>query len=120
LLEPGKIMQQFARVLTDKGIVPVILKGEQPLDLRPVVADITADALAWGALADVDTAGLSPVAGIVAYLAPIDGIRQIAATLQLQEAHRRIPHEAADRARGVPQGNRLPDWTIRPDLPRPQ
>ena len=46
-------MQQFARVLTSKGAVPVILKGEQPLDLRPIVADITGDVLAGGALTNV-------------------------------------------------------------------
>jgi 2,4-diketo-3-deoxy-L-fuconate hydrolase len=38
-------MQQFARVHTDKGVVPVMLKGQQPLDLRPIVSDITAGAL---------------------------------------------------------------------------
>jgi hypothetical protein len=36
-------MQQFARIRTKDSIVPVILKGEQPLDLRRVVSDITAD-----------------------------------------------------------------------------
>jgi hypothetical protein len=37
-------MRQFARIRTKDSIVPVILKGEQPLDLRRVVSDITA---AW-------------------------------------------------------------------------
>lgn len=75
-------MQQFARVLTDREeVVPVILKGDQPLDLRPLVSDITPDAIASGALVDVDTARLAAIGGEVThYLAPIDGIRQIAAT----------------------------------------
>lgn len=73
-------MQQFARVLTDKGAVPVILKGSEHLDLRPIVSDINPDAIAGGALINVDTSRLSPIAGDVTYLAPIDGIRQIAAT----------------------------------------
>lgn len=73
-------MQQFARVLTDRGAVPVILKGSEHLDLRPIVSDINPDAIAGGALINVDTSRLSPIAGDVTYLAPIDGIRQIAAT----------------------------------------
>src|ERR1700748_1351735 len=73
-------MQQFARILTDKGVVPVILKGNDHLDLRPVVSDITPDAIAGGALAKIDTAGLSPINGTFTYLAPISGIRQVAAT----------------------------------------
>lgn len=73
-------MQQFARVLTDKGVVPVILKGNEHLDLRPVVSDITPDAIAGGALTHIDTAGLSPIGGDFTYLAPIVGIRQITAT----------------------------------------
>ena len=73
-------MQQFARVLADKGAVPVILKGNKHLDLRPIVSDITPDAIAGGALTNIDTSRLSPVAGDFSYLAPINGIRQIAAT----------------------------------------
>jgi 2,4-diketo-3-deoxy-L-fuconate hydrolase len=73
-------MQQFARVITDDGVVPVILWKDEHLDLRPVVSDITPDAIASGALADVDTAGLSPIRGKFAYVAPINGVRQIAAT----------------------------------------
>jgi 2,4-didehydro-3-deoxy-L-rhamnonate hydrolase len=73
-------MQQFARVLTDRGVVPVILKGNNHLDLRPIVSDISADAIASGALTNVDTSRLSPMAGDFTYLAPITGIRQIAAT----------------------------------------
>ncbi len=73
-------MQQFARVLTDKGAVPVILKGTEHLDLRPIVSDINPDAIAGGALTDVDTSRLSPVGGKFTYLAPIAGLRQITAT----------------------------------------
>ncbi len=73
-------MQQFARILTDRGAVPVVLKGSNLLDLRPIVSDISPDAIASGALASVDTTRLSPVAGDFTYLAPIIGIRQIAAT----------------------------------------
>jgi 2-keto-4-pentenoate hydratase/2-oxohepta-3-ene-1,7-dioic acid hydratase in catechol pathway len=73
-------MQQFARVLTDKGAVPVILKGDAHLDLRPVVSDISPDAIAGGALINVDTSRLSAVAGQFSFLAPIAGVRQIAAT----------------------------------------
>lgn len=73
-------MQQFARVLTDRGVVPVILRGTEHLDLRPVVSDITPDAIAGGALARVDTGALTPVNGDFTYLAPIEGVRQVAAT----------------------------------------
>jgi 2,4-didehydro-3-deoxy-L-rhamnonate hydrolase len=74
------MMRQFARVLTDKGPVPVILKGDAHLDLRPIVSDINPDAIAGGALIAVDTSRLSPIVGDITYLAPINGIRQIAAT----------------------------------------
>ncbi len=73
-------MQQFARVLTDNGVIPVILKGNVQLDLRSVVSDITPDAIVSGVLANVDTAGLSVIHGEFTYLAPINGVRQIAAT----------------------------------------
>ncbi|WP_213736191.1 fumarylacetoacetate hydrolase family protein [Bradyrhizobium sp. dw_411] len=73
-------MQQFARILTDKGAVPVILKGTAHLDLRPVVSDISPDTIEGGALIDVDISRLSPVGGDFTYLAPINGMRQIAAT----------------------------------------
>src|SRR6201996_2001877 len=73
-------MQQFARVLTDKGAVPVILKGEEHLDLRPIVSDINPDTIEGGALTSVDMSRLAPVVGRFTYLAPINGIRQIAAT----------------------------------------
>lgn len=73
-------MQQFARVLTDQGAIPVILKGKEHLDLRPTVSDITPDVIADGTLTSVDTSRLSPVAGNFTYLAPIKGVRQIAAT----------------------------------------
>ncbi len=73
-------MQQFARVLTDGGAVPVILKGSEHLDLRPIVSDIDPNAIAGGALIGIDMSRLSPVAGQFTYLAPIAGVRQIAAT----------------------------------------
>jgi 2,4-didehydro-3-deoxy-L-rhamnonate hydrolase len=73
-------MQQFARVLTDNSAVPVILTGNVHLDLRPIVTDITPDAIASGVLANIDTAGLSPIHREFTYLAPINGVRQIAAT----------------------------------------
>jgi 2,4-didehydro-3-deoxy-L-rhamnonate hydrolase len=80
MMNGEKIMQQFARVLTDKGIVPVILKGNEHLDLRPVVSDITSDAIAGGASANVDTTRLRLLSGDFTYLPPIEGGRQIAAT----------------------------------------
>jgi 5-carboxymethyl-2-hydroxymuconate isomerase len=73
-------MQQFARVLIDDVVVPVILKDGKHLDLRPIVADITPDAIASGVLDKVDTSGLSPIEGELVFLAPINGVRQIAAT----------------------------------------
>jgi 2,4-didehydro-3-deoxy-L-rhamnonate hydrolase len=75
-----QMMQQFARIMTDRGAVPVVLKGSNLLDLRPIVSDISPDAIANGALANVDTTRLSPIAGDFTYLAPIVGLRQIAAT----------------------------------------
>jgi 2-keto-4-pentenoate hydratase/2-oxohepta-3-ene-1,7-dioic acid hydratase in catechol pathway len=99
-------MQQFARVRTNKGVVPVIFKGEQLLDLRPLVSDITADAIARGALAKVDTSRLSPVTGEFTYLAPIEGIRQIAATgfnykQHIEEFHMKPPTEPEVFLKGI-------------------
>jgi 2,4-didehydro-3-deoxy-L-rhamnonate hydrolase len=73
-------MQQFARVLSNECIIPVLLSGSKHLDLRPLVSDITPDAIVSGALVNVDTVGLSPISGNFTYVAPINGIRQIAAT----------------------------------------
>ena len=42
-------MQQFGRILTQDGVVPVILDRNPPLDLRPLVSDITPDVIAFGA-----------------------------------------------------------------------
>jgi 2,4-didehydro-3-deoxy-L-rhamnonate hydrolase len=91
-------MQQFARILTDKGIVPVIVKGNEHLDLRPIVSDITPDAIAGGALVNVNTTSLSPISGDFTYLAPIEGVRQIAATgfnykKHIEEFHMKPPTE---------------------------
>jgi 2,4-diketo-3-deoxy-L-fuconate hydrolase len=79
-LKSEQTMQQFARVQTDKGIIPVILKGDTHLDLRPIVSDITPYAIAGGALSKVDTSRLAPITDVFTYLAPIAGIRQVAAT----------------------------------------
>jgi 2-keto-4-pentenoate hydratase/2-oxohepta-3-ene-1,7-dioic acid hydratase in catechol pathway len=65
---------------TENGIIPVVLRGDEHLDLRPIVSDITPEAIASGALAAVDATGLSPVRGPFTHLAPINGVRQIAAT----------------------------------------
>jgi len=73
-------MQQFARILINNRAVPVIIREGQHLDLRPLVADITPDAIASGVLNQVDTTGLTPLQGEFTYLAPIEGIRQVAAT----------------------------------------
>ena len=91
-------MQQFARVLTAGGVVPVILEGTQHLDLRPVVADITPAAIASGVLTKVETAGLIPLRGDFTYLAPIEGVRQVAATgfnykKHIEEFHMTPPTE---------------------------
>ncbi len=73
-------MQQFARVLVKDRAVPVIIHGGEHLDLSPIVADITPEAIASGVLNQVDTAALTPLRGEFTYLAPIEGVRQIAAT----------------------------------------
>lgn len=91
-------MQQFARVLTNEGVIPVVLTGNEHLDLRPVISDITPDAIAGNALVNIDTARLSPVSGKLSYLVPIEGIRQIAATgfnykKHIEEFHMKPPTE---------------------------
>jgi 2,4-didehydro-3-deoxy-L-rhamnonate hydrolase len=73
-------MQQFARILADNEVIPVILRGDDHLDLRPIVSDITPDAIAGGALKAVDATGLSRISAPFRYLAPINGVRQISAT----------------------------------------
>jgi hypothetical protein len=114
-------MQQFARVFTGKEVVPVVLKGNEHLDLRPVVSDITPETIARGALANVDTARLSAINGDFTYLAPIDGVRQIAATgfnykKHIAEFKMKPPTEPEVflKAIGSLAG------PIRPDFPRPQ
>jgi 2,4-didehydro-3-deoxy-L-rhamnonate hydrolase len=91
-------MQQFARLLTDNGTIPVVLRGNEHLDLRPVISDITPETIGGDALLKVDTTRLSPIAGRFTYLAPIDGIRQIAATgfnykKHIEEFHMKPPTE---------------------------
>jgi hypothetical protein len=73
-------MQQFARVLVEGNAAPVIIAGGKHLDLRPLVADLTPEAIATDVLKKVDTTVLAPLHGEFTYLAPIEGIRQSAAT----------------------------------------
>jgi 2,4-didehydro-3-deoxy-L-rhamnonate hydrolase len=73
-------MQQFARILVENGAVPVIIRDGEHLDLRPLVADITPEVIGSGVLDQVDTRVLVPLRGEFTYLAPISGVRQIAAT----------------------------------------
>jgi hypothetical protein len=85
------------------------------LDLRPVVSDITPDAIAGGALTNVNTAGLTRISGDFIYLQPIEGVRQIAATgfnyrKHIEEMHMKPPTEPEVFA----------DRTVRPNFPRPQ
>lgn len=99
-------MQQFARVQAGAGVVPVILKGEQHLDLRPLVADVTPDVIASGVLTGIETSRLSPVKGDFTYLAPIHGLRQIAATgfnykKHIEEFHMKPPTEPEVFLKGV-------------------
>jgi 2,4-didehydro-3-deoxy-L-rhamnonate hydrolase len=78
---PGEsIMQTFARVLVNGAAVPVLVRDGEHLDLRPVVADITPDVIASGALNQVEPSALRPLRDTFTLLAPINGIRQIAAT----------------------------------------
>jgi 2,4-didehydro-3-deoxy-L-rhamnonate hydrolase len=89
-------MQQFARILT----VPVLLTGNDHLDLRPVVSDITPDAIVGGALTNANTAGLSPIKGDFTYLKPIEGVRQIAAK-HIEEFHMTPPTEPEVFLKGI-------------------
>ncbi len=73
-------MRQFARVRQGDAVIPVLVNGEVHLDLRPIVSDITPDVIASGVLKKVAVAALQPLPGAVTYLAPINGLRQIAAT----------------------------------------
>jgi 2,4-didehydro-3-deoxy-L-rhamnonate hydrolase len=73
-------MQTFARALADGTAIPVVVHDGEPLDLRPLVADITPEAIASGVLNRIDTGALRPLRGEFRYLAPIHGVRQIAAT----------------------------------------
>lgn len=73
-------MRQFARVRQGDAVIPVLLNGEVHLDLRPIVSDITPEVIASGVLNKVDATALRPLPGMVTYLAPINGLSQIAAT----------------------------------------
>ena len=73
-------MQQFVRILQGDTVIPALVSENGLLDLRSLISDITPEGIASGALSEVKSATLSPLAGDVRYLAPIDGIRQIPAT----------------------------------------
>jgi 2,4-didehydro-3-deoxy-L-rhamnonate hydrolase len=73
-------MQQFARVQQNGTVIPALINGDELLDLRPLVSDITPEAISRGALSNVDGGSLKPIVGDVRYLAPIEGIGQIPAT----------------------------------------
>jgi 2,4-didehydro-3-deoxy-L-rhamnonate hydrolase len=73
-------MKQFARVQQGNAVIPALVNGTGLLDLRPLISDITPEAIANGVMTKVDGATLKPLGGEVRYLAPIHGIRQIPAT----------------------------------------
>jgi 2,4-didehydro-3-deoxy-L-rhamnonate hydrolase len=73
-------MQQFIRVLQEQAVIPALVSENGLLDLRSLIADITPETIASGVLNEVNAATLSPLAGDVQYLPPIDGVRQIPAT----------------------------------------
>jgi 2,4-didehydro-3-deoxy-L-rhamnonate hydrolase len=73
-------MQTFARILVNGTAIPVVICDGEHRDLRPVIADITPEVIASGALNRVDTAALTPLRDEFTWLAPINGVRQIAAT----------------------------------------
>ncbi len=73
-------MQQFVRVFQEETVIPALVSKGGLLDLRSVIADITPETIASGVLNEIKSATLSPLAGDVRYLAPIDGVRQIPAT----------------------------------------
>jgi 2,4-didehydro-3-deoxy-L-rhamnonate hydrolase len=91
-------MQRFARVRVGEAVIPVILNGDAPLDLHPIVADITPETIASGALVGVDMSKLPPITGDFTYVAPIAGVQQIAATgfnykKHIEELHVAMPTE---------------------------
>jgi 2,4-didehydro-3-deoxy-L-rhamnonate hydrolase len=91
-------MQQLARVQQGNTVIPVVVSDNGLLDLRPLVSDITPEAIATGRLNKVDTAVLRPLAGELRYLAPINGVRQIPATgfnykKHIQEMKVPVPNE---------------------------
>ena len=78
--EKEKSMKQFARVQQGNSVIPVLVNGNELLDLRSLVPDITPETIGGGKLGEFDTASLKPVVGEVTYLAPINGVRQVPAT----------------------------------------
>jgi len=73
-------MEQFARVLQGDVVIPALVRGNELLDLRPLISDITPETIASGHLAKADKSDLKSITGEVRYLAPIQGTRQIPAT----------------------------------------
>jgi 2,4-didehydro-3-deoxy-L-rhamnonate hydrolase len=73
-------MQQFVRVQQADAVIPALVSDSELLDLRPLVSDITPEAIASGVLTRVKDIIHKPVSGDWRYLAPIQGIRQIPAT----------------------------------------
>jgi 2-keto-4-pentenoate hydratase/2-oxohepta-3-ene-1,7-dioic acid hydratase in catechol pathway len=77
----------FVRLKTERAIIPAILKADVYYDLSAIVSDISAEAIASGALDDVSIYGLPVVEDAVSLAAPIAGARQIAATGFNYKAH---------------------------------
>jgi 2,4-didehydro-3-deoxy-L-rhamnonate hydrolase len=73
-------MQRFVRVQQGNAVIPAIVSDTGLLDLRPLISDISPEAIASGVLTNVNTASLTPLVGDARYLTPIRGIRQIPAT----------------------------------------
>ncbi|MBB6144492.1 2-keto-4-pentenoate hydratase/2-oxohepta-3-ene-1,7-dioic acid hydratase in catechol pathway [Silvibacterium bohemicum] len=73
-------MQQFARIRQAATTIPVLIRNQTLLDLRPIVSDITPETIASGSLTKIEAGELKELSGEVTYLEPIAGIRQVAAT----------------------------------------
>jgi 2,4-didehydro-3-deoxy-L-rhamnonate hydrolase len=73
-------MRQFARIRQAATTIPVVVRDQSLLDLRPIVPDITPETIASGAFNEVEIAKLKVLTGEVTYLEPIAGVRQVSAT----------------------------------------
>jgi 2,4-diketo-3-deoxy-L-fuconate hydrolase len=73
-------MKQFARVQQGNSVIPVLVSDTELLDLRSLIPDITPETIVGRKLSEFDTTSLKPLTGEVAYLAPINGVRQVPAT----------------------------------------